>query len=98
MIRSGEHDLWDAYMATAPARAHIAALADLGRLMARAFAPVRKALLAAATEMARFATAFDQLRAAAAPPSLAPRTGASPCRARAPGDPRQETDDQSDLT
>lgn len=90
---SGEHKLWDAHLVTGHARAQATAFAHLAAHLHHALVPV-----------------FDQLRDACARigASLRPlldllpedpvHPGHSPSRARAPGDPRQETDDQFDLT
>lgn len=88
VIRSGEHELWDAYMATGRTRAQLGALTELGRRMNAALRPALSALSAA---MRGLADAVSHLPAGPVPE-------ANPSRARACGDPRQETDAQSDLT
>lgn len=81
-IRSGDHELWDAYMATGRARAQLDAIAEIGRRMSAALRPVGAALAAA---MRGLADAARHLPAAPVPE-------ASPSRARAPGIPQKEND------
>lgn len=86
-IRSGDHELWDAYMATGRSRAQIDAIADVARRMSAALRPIVSALAAA---MRGLADAVSHLPAAPVPE-------ASPSRARAPGIPQKEND-ASDCT
>lgn len=58
MIRSGEHDLWDAYVATIRPRAHVAELVAMSRAIKRAFEP---ALRAVARDLTRAFRPFADL-------------------------------------
>lgn len=64
-MKSGEHALWDAYVATAPARAYLSSFRDLmvelSVAFKRAFDSLRPTVLAAGASIRRIAEQLEKV-------------------------------------